>query len=121
MSDPRSYQIPTETELDCESCGWTNTVDVWDNIRTGAWDYTFECASCGRHNTDHGNALDRGAAEVIVILWATAAVLFLIGGINLLGGHFSWWPLALAGAVLAYGTTVIALFMGAKQGANDHE
>ena len=77
--DPLTYQIPTETEIDCESCAWTNTVDVWDNIRTGAWDYTFECTSCGRHNTDHGNALDRGAVPFLTAVFLAGFALVVIG------------------------------------------
>ena len=121
MSDPRTYEIPTEQDIDCESCSWTNTATDWTDLRTGAWSYEFTCSSCGHPNADHGNALDRGAADVLFVLLVTGAAMFVIGGINLLGGHWQWWPLALAGAALAYAVLVIALFMGAKQGADDND
>jgi len=65
-------------------------------------------------------AAEGGAADVLFVLLVTGAAMFVIGGINILGGHWQWWPLALAGAALAYAVLVIALFMGAK-GENDHE
>ena len=109
MSDPRTYQIPTETVIECESCSWPNTVDEWDDLRTGEWSYEFECESCGKGNTDHGNALDRGAADVLFVLLITGAALFVVG---VLGGS---WPLILGGVWLAAVILVIATFMGAKQ------
>ena len=112
MSDPRTYTIPTEQDIDCEFCGWTNTATDWTDIRTGAWDYTFECASCGRRNADHGNALDRGAVQPLFSLLAVGWALITIG----LLGHSAWsWPLILGGVWLLAAVYIIRFFMGAKQ------
>jgi hypothetical protein len=116
MSDPRTFQIPTPSTVDCESCSWPNPdIDIWDDIRTGEWEYTFECAACGHLNKDHGNALDRGAANVLFTLWITGAALLVLGIL----GHSDWtWPLILGGGWLVAVVSIIALFVGAKQGEN---
>ena len=111
MSDPRTYEIPTEQDIDCESCSWTNTATDWTDIRTGAWSYEFTCSSCGHLNAEHGNTLDRGAAQPLFILWVVGVALVVVGIL----GHWVW-PLIIAGGWLVALVFIIALFMGAKQG-----
>lgn len=114
MSDPRTYQIPTETEVDCESCSWTNTVDVWDDIRTGEWSYEFDCKSCGKHNTDHGSNLDRGAAHPLVLVFLAGFALVCVG-LCILSTF-----LILSGFALMLPTPTIGVLAILNRKENDH-
>lgn len=123
MSDPRTFLIDTETDLECESCSWTNTdVTVWDDIRDGTWSYEFECTSCGHLNKASGSSLDRGTlavAQALFFLLIVGGVLIVIGGISLLGGHTQWWPLFAGGLWLVVVTLLIALVKGGTRQDND--
>lgn len=117
MSDPLTYEIPTPTVVNCDDCDAENTVTYWDDIRDGRWEReAFTCQECSwYHPTIRGNALDRGAANLLFVLTITGLALIVLGIL----GHSDWsWPLILGGGWLAAAVLVIALFVGAKNGEN---
>jgi len=115
MSDPLTFQITTVTVVPCDRCGADNVVTYWDDIRDGRWTReSFSCRECGHyHGEIDGNALDRGAANLLFVLTITGLALIVLGIL----GHSEWsWPLILGGGWLVAAVLVIALFVGAKQG-----
>lgn len=92
-ADDITYQIPTESVVDCEACDQPCRVTIWDDIRTGAWEYEFTCV-CGHTNRADGNSYDRGLANVLFILVITGAAVATVG---LLGRA---WALAAAGVLI---------------------
>ena len=82
IADDRTYLVDTTTDVDCDSCGWTNETVIWDDTRTGEWSYEFECASCGHWNKEHGNRDERGAANILFILIITGLALAVVGALG---------------------------------------
>ena len=122
MSDPRTYTIPTEQDIDCESCSWTNTATDWTNIHTGEWSYEFTCTSCGRLNAAHGNALDRGSTSALASVVWLGVILIVAALVSLfiVPAHPAHLALILTGTGLIVSVLTIATIAWLKQNGHDH-
>lgn len=123
-ADDATYDIPSPTDLECESCSWTNTADVWDDIRTGAWQYSFECASCGHLNKASGTSLDRGGIAPFLSLLVLGVLLVALplGSLFFMRGTLTHHLLILTGALLLGGLFALAFIAWCQRTTNgtDH-
>lgn len=113
IADDATYQIPTETDVPCDECEATNTVTVWDDIRTGRWEReAFTCRECDTHHPAvSGTSLDRGAASAFVSLFALGLLLVAAPLAHLFyaPGTLGHVYLILTGALLLAGLTLLAV------------
>ena len=80
MSDPLSYEIPTDTVVECDVCERENRVTYWDHARTGHWVRESFTCDCGEHHSEiDGNREDRGATGVLGSLFLFGLAITLIG------------------------------------------
>ena len=118
MSDPRFWLVDTETVFECDVCETPNKVTVWDNPRTGRWEYDPWTCVCGEHHRgDNGNSYDRGATNALTSI-ITLGVLLIIGALAAMfftPATLIHQVVILTGAGLIAGACGVAAFAWLKQ------
>ena len=110
--DPRADWEPTPTVTECEFCAWENEHDIWDNSRTGDWEYEFTCKSCGDLNKDHGTREDRGGIAPFLSLLVLGVLMVVAPLVHLfyVPGTLAHLYLILTGGMLLTGLLLCATF-----------